>query len=280
MELDAAEIRLEVMKMIVGKGKGHSGGALSIVDILTSLYFGAMNVDPHQPLDPHRDRFLLSKGHAATALYATLARRGYFPLSTLATYCELGSHLGGHPTHGLPGVEVATGALGHGPALGLGMALAAKVDNKEYRVFVLVGDGEIQEGAIWEAAFFAAHHALDNFVMIVDRNRIQSDGFTEDLLAVEPLRAKFLDFGWSSREVDGHSVRDLTEALGGIPFEAGKPSLLVANTVKGKGVDFIENEVTYHNRGPVAGSDEARSAFDQLERCRDRLAVEVDRADR
>ncbi len=272
MELHAAEIRLNVMRMIIGKGKGHSGGALSMVEILTALFFGVMRLDPADPHHPERDRFLLSKGHACTALYATLAQRGYFPVSTLDTYYDLGSHLGGHPVQGLPGVELATGSLGHGPPVGLGMAVAAKMDGKRHRVFVLVGDGEIQEGVVWESALFAAHHRLDNFVMIIDRNGLQSDADTEELLSIEPIQDKFESFGWACRSVDGHDLDALTDLLDSVPFEKGKPSLLIANTVKGKGVDFIENVVTYHNTGPAPGTDEARRAFEQLERRRAHLA--------
>jgi transketolase len=275
MELHAAEIRLNLMRMIIGKGKGHSGGALSMVDILTALYFGVMRLDPNDPRHPERDRFLLSKGHACTALYATLAQRGYFPVSTLDTYYDLNSYLGGHPVQGLPGVELATGSLGHGPPVGLGMAVAAKMDGKKHRVFVLVGDGEIQEGVVWESALFAAHHRLDNFVMIIDRNGLQSDAWTEELLSIEPIEGKFRSFGWACKTVDGHDLGALTELLSSVPFEAGKPSLLIAKTVKGRGVDFIENVVAYHNTGPAPGTDEARRALEQLEGRRAELAQEA-----
>ena len=263
------------MKMIVRKGKGHSGGALSMAEILTALYFGVMKIDPEQPMHPDRDRFLLSKGHACTALYATLAKRGYFPASTLDTYYDLNSYLGGHPVKGLPGIEVATGSLGHGPAIGLGMAVAAKMDGKKHRVFVLVGDGEIQSGVVWESIMFAGHHKLDNFVMIVDRNRLQSDAFTEDLLSVEPLDKRFASFGWACRTVDGHDVHALTETLNAAPFEAEKPSVVIAETIKGKGVDFIENVVEYHNIGPQPGTEDAKRAFEQLEQKRVALAKEA-----
>jgi transketolase len=275
MELHAAEIRINVMRMIIGKGKGHSGGALSMVEILTALYFAVMHLDPDDPHHPARDRFLLSKGHACTALYATLAQRGFFPMSTLDTYYDLNSYLGGHPVQGLPGVELATGSLGHGPPVGLGMAIAAKMDGKGHRVFVLVGDGEIQEGVVWEAALFAAHHRLDNFVMIIDRNGLQSDAPTEELLSIDPIEEKFRSFGWASKTVDGHDLDLLSDVLGSIPFQAGKPSVLIANTVKGKGVDFIENVVTYHNTGPLPGTEEARRALEQLERRREELAQEA-----
>jgi transketolase len=272
MELQAAEIRLNLMRMIIGKGKGHSGGALSMVEILTALYFAVMRVDPGDPRNPQRDRFLLSKGHACTALYATLAQRGYFPVSTLDSYYDLNSHLGGHPVQGLPGVELATGSLGHGPPVGLGMAVAAKMDGEEHRVFVLVGDGEIQEGVVWESVLFAAHHRLDNFVMIIDRNRLQSDDVTEELLSIEPIQAKFKSFGWACRTVDGHDLDALVKALGSVPFQPGKPSVLIAETVKGKGVDFMENVVAFHNTGPGPGTEEAERALRQLENRRRQLA--------
>jgi transketolase len=275
MELHAAEIRLNVMRMIVGKGKGHSGGALSMVEILTVLYFAVMRLDPENPRHPERDRFLLSKGHACTALYATLAQRGYFPVSTLDTYYDLNSFLGGHPVQGLPGVELATGSLGHGPPVGLGMAVAAKADCRKHRVFVLVGDGEIQEGVVWESALFAAHHRLDNFTMIIDRNGLQSDAHTEELLSIEPIAGKFESFGWACKSVDGHDLDALVEVLGSVPFQEGKPSLVIANTVKGKGVDFIENVVPYHNIGPLPGTEDARRAFQQREERRRQLAGEA-----
>jgi transketolase len=275
MERRAAEIRLNVMRMIIGRGKGHSGGALSMVEVLTALYFAVMRLDPENPGHPERDRFLLSKGHACTALYATLAERGYFPAATLDTYYDLNSHLGGHPVQGLPGVELATGSLGHGPPVGLGMAVAAKMDGRKHRVFVLVGDGEIQEGVVWESALFAAHHRLDNFVMIVDRNGLQSDARTEELLSVDPIEEKFSAFGWAVETVDGHDLDALVEALRAVPFEEGRPSVLIANTVKGKGVDFMENVVAYHNTGPLPGTEEARRAFEQLQRKREELAREA-----
>lgn len=246
-----------------------------MVEILTALFFAVMRLDPDDPHHPERDRFLLSKGHACTALYATLAQRGYFPVSTLDTYYDLNSYLGGHPVQGLPGVELATGSLGHGPPVGLGMAVAAKTDGKRHRVFVLVGDGEIQEGVVWESALFAAHHRLENFVMIIDRNGLQSDADTEELLSIEPIADKFKAFGWACRSVDGHDLGALSEVLGSVPFEAGKPSLLIANTVKGRGVDFMENVVNYHNTGPAPGTEEARRALEQLERRREQLAGEA-----
>lgn len=275
MQLHAVEIRINIMKMIVGKGKGHSGGALSMADILTALYFGVMQVDPENPLNPERDRFLLSKGHACTALYGVLAQRGYFPVSTLDTYYDLNSYLGGHPVKGLPGVEVATGSLGHGPPIGLGMALSAKMTGKKHRVFVLIGDGEIQEGVVWESLLFAAHHKLDNFIMVIDRNKIQSDEFTEDLLTIEPLEDKFRSFGWAYKRVDGHDLSALTKALKAVPFEKNKPSVVIADTIKGKGIDFIENVVAFHNKGPAPGTPEAERAFQQLEQKRAELLEEV-----
>ena len=279
MVLHAAEIRRNLVKMIIDKGKGHAGGALSMVDILTSLYFGVMIVDPDSPVHHQRDRFLLSKGHACTALYATLAQRGFFPVATLDSYYELNSYLGGHPIKGLPGVEMATGSLGHGPPIGLGMAVSAKMDEESHRVFVLVGDGEIQEGVVWEAVMFAAHHRLDNFIMIIDRNRIQSDEFTEDLLIMDPIEKKFEAFGWACKSIDGHDVSALTNTLNSVPFETGKPSLVIANTVKGKGVDFMENQVAFHNKGPAPGTDEADRAMEQLDAMCSRLEKEQKNAD-
>jgi transketolase len=269
----ALAIRWDVMKMISTKGKGHTGPALSIVEIMTALYFGALNVDPENPKNPGRDRFLLSKGHACTSLYATLAERGFFPVAKLAEYYQLDSLLGGHPVKGLPGVEAATGSLGHGLPIAVGMALAAKMDKKSHRVFTLMGDGETQEGSVWEAAMAAAHYKLDNLVAVIDRNGMNIDGPTEEVMALEPFEQKWQSFGWAIRTVDGHDVPALIQTMRSAPFAAEKPSVVVAKTVKGKGIDFIENRKEWHHRAPDAKQTE--ELFRQLQVQKEALEKEA-----
>jgi transketolase len=259
----AWNIRYHVLKMICKKGKGHTGPALSIVEIITALYFGALKVDPQNPKHPDRDRFLLSKGHACTALYAGLAERGFFPVEKLGEYYQLDSLLGGHPVKGLPGVEAATGSLGHGLPISVGLALAAKFDQKGHRNFTLIGDGEAQEGSVWEAAMAAAHYKLDNLIAIIDRNGMNLDGRTEEIMALEPFDQKWQSFGWATRTVDGHDIPALIQTLRAAPFAVGKPSVVIALTVKGKGIDFIENRKEWHHRAPTP--QEAEEAFRQLE---------------
>lgn len=269
----ALAIRWDVMKMISTKGKGHSGPALSIVEIMTALYFGALKVDPENPKNPQRDRFLLSKGHACTALYAALAERGFFPVAKLDEYYKLDSLLGGHPVKGLPGVEAATGSLGHGLSLAVGMALAARLDRKIHRVFTLLGDGEVQEGTVWESAMSAGHYKLDNLVAVIDRNGMNIDGPTEEVMALEPLEQKWQAFGWAARTVDGHDIPALIQAMRAAPFEAGKPSVVIARTVKGKGIDFMENRKEWHHRAP--DPKQTVEVFRQLEAQKEALEKEA-----
>jgi len=241
------EIRKKVLKMVYEAQTSHLGSSLSCADILTVLYFNVLSIDPENPLDENRDRFILSKGHAAAVLYATLVQRGFFSEEILGKYCQDGSKLAGHSTKGCaPGVEVSTGSLGHGLPMGVGMALAAKKDDKDYRVFVLMSDGECQEGSVWEAAMFASHHKLDNLVGIIDYNKIQAYGRTNEILSLKPLSKKWKDFGWRVKEINGHNFSQIEGALSKIPFTQGKPSLLVAHTVKGKGVSFLENKLISH----------------------------------
>jgi transketolase len=210
-----------------------------------------MRVDPTRPDWQDRDRFILSKGHGAAGVYAMLAERGFFPLDWLRTYCEDGSRLVGHLTHhGVPGVEVSTGSLGHGLPIGCGMALAGRADRRSYRVFVLQSDGECDEGSVWEAALFAPHHHLDNLVAIIDYNKIQSFGTVKEVLDLEPFAAKWRAFGWSVREADGHDYRQLQEHLRAIPWEPNKPALLLAHTVKGYGVSFMRDQLLWHYKPP------------------------------
>jgi transketolase len=242
----AKTIRRHIVDMCAGDEGGHLGGSLSCTDLLTALYFAVLRIDPDRPDDPDRDRFLLSKGHGAIALYATLAERGFFPVAELAGYGRGGGRLMAHPVRAVPGVEMPTGSLGHGLALGLGFALAARLDQRPTRSFVLLGDGELQEGSCWEAASVASALRADNLVAIVDRNRLQLTGATEEVCAVEPLADRWRAFGWAVREIDGHDLDAAVDALTETPWQQGKPSLLLANTVKGNGVGLVAGKVNSH----------------------------------
>lgn len=242
----ADALRRHIVNMAADSG-AHVGGSMSVADILAVLYFdGVLRIDPAQPRSDGRDYLIFSKGHASAALYGALAERGFFPVAELASYKRMGSRLAGHPAKSIPGVELATGSLGHGLAVGNGLALAGKHDGRDYRVFVVMGDGECQEGVVWEAAMAAAHYRLDNLVAIVDRNGVQEDGPTEKIMALEPFADKWRAFNWEVREVDGHDIAALSQALHAVPFAAGRPSLLLARTVKGKGLSFAENTHTWH----------------------------------
>jgi transketolase len=242
----ADTLRRHIVSMAADSG-AHLGGSMSVVEILVTLYFdGVLRIDPAQPAQDGRDYLIFSKGHASAALYGVLAERGFFPASDLAAYKRMGSPLAGHPSRSIPGVELATGSLGHGLPVANGIALAGKHDGSDYRVFVVLGDGECQEGVVWEAAMAAAHHRLDNLTVILDRNGVQEDGPTETIMALEPLAAKWRAFNWEVREVDGHDLAALSQALHAVPFAAGKPSLVLARTVKGKGLSFAENTHTWH----------------------------------
>ncbi len=243
----SGEIRRRVLKMIYRSNGAHIGSSLSCVDILTVLYFKILKIDPNNSLAEERDRFLLSKGHAVAALDAVLARRGFFPEEVLDTYCQDGTKLAGHSTRqAVPGIEVSTGSLGHGLSMGNGMAFSAKNDGKNYRIFVLMSDGECQEGSVWEAALFASHHRLDNLIGIIDYNELQALGKTNEVLNLEPLVKKWQDFGWRVKEINGHNFSEIETAFSEIPFKAGKPSLVIAHTVKGKGISFLENKLESH----------------------------------
>jgi transketolase len=252
----AREVRRAVLEMTHRAKSSHVGSALSAVDLIAALYSGILNVSPASVDSPRRDRFVLSKGHACAALYAALAVRRFFPRQLLDDFYADGSPLMGHVTHNAaPGVEASTGSLGHGLSIACGLALAAKRDHEPhrppYRVFVLLSDGECDEGSVWEAALFAAHHALDNLVAIVDYNKIQSFGTVDEVLRLEPFADKWKAFGWSVAELDGHNLRDIGETLGAVPPDAGKPTCVVAHTVKGRGVSFMENRLLWHYRAPV-----------------------------
>ena len=260
----AKKVRIHSLKMANKGGGSHIGSALSIADILAVLYAEILHLDPKDPKLEQRDRFVLSKGHAGAALYATLAETGFFPNSKLATHYQDGSDLCGHVSHkGIPGVEVSTGSLGHGLSLATGMALAAKIDQKKHRIFALLSDGECDEGSTWEAVLFAAHHHLDNLIAIIDYNKIQSLGTVADVLELEPLADKWRSFGWQVQEVDGHNHQQLQSKLSALPLESESPSVIICHTVKGKGVSFMENTVLWHYRIPKG--DEYAAALQELD---------------
>lgn len=247
VEKIAEQIRKDSIWMSTKAGTGHLGPALSIADILAVLYGRIMNYDPKNPYWSNRDRFILSKGHGCLALYSVLAQFGFFDRKLLEEFCsKCDTMLPGHPERKLPGVEANTGSLGHGIAIGAGMAMAGFLANKDYRVFVLTGDGELQEGSNWEAAMTAAHHKLDNLVVIVDRNKLQLGDFTENISQLEPLSKKWDAFGWAVKIVDGHNVKEMMKTFNSIPFTKGKPSVVIASTIKGKGLKFAENKVDWH----------------------------------
>ena len=247
----ARNIRVHALWMAHRSKSSHVASNLSISDIMAVLYGSTLRLNPSEPQWLERDRFILSKGHACAALYAALAECGFFPVNWLHEYCLNGGHLAGHATKwGVPGVEVSTGSLGHGLPLACGMALAGKRDGLSYRVFNLQSDGECDEGSNWEAVLFAAHHKLDNLVTIVDYNKIQSLATVKETLDLDPLGDKFAAFGWAVREIDGHDISQIELAFAEIPFQAGKPSCIVAHTIKGKGVSFMEGTVLWHYRAP------------------------------
>jgi len=247
----ATRIRAQALRMVHMANASHIGGCLSIADLLAVLYGGVLRTNPSTPDCPDRDRLILSKGHAAAALYAVLAERGFFPKQWLDTFCQDDSRLAGHATHhGVPGVEVATGSLGHGLSVGCGMALAGKRDGKTYRVFVLLSDGEMDEGSSWEPVLFSPQHQLDNLVAIVDYNKIQSFGSVKDVIDLEPMADKWRACRWEVREIDGHDHGEIEDALTSVPFRPGSPSAVIAHTVKGKGVSFMENQLAWHYKSP------------------------------
>jgi transketolase len=250
LKLKSVEYRRTILRIIKQAGAGHTGGDLSAVDILNVLYNNILNVSPATFADPNRDRYVQSKGHCVEALYTVLADRGFIPAGELDTLCKYGSRLIGHPTRSVPGIEQNTGALGHGLAVAVGMALAAKLDCRAYRVFTLLGDGELDEGSNWEASLAASHYHLDNLVAIVDRNGLQITGPTEKVNPLEPLADKFRAFGYAVCDVDGNDTQALSELFDRLPFEPGRPNLVLAHTIKGKGISFIENVHTWHHRVP------------------------------
>ena len=249
----ATQMRIDIIESLAAAGSGHPGGSLSCTDILAVLYFEKMNIDPRRPDWEDRDRLVLSKGHAAPALYAALAERGYFPREDLITLRKYGSHLQGHPNMGdTPGVDMSTGSLGQGLSAANGMALAGRLDGKDYYVYCIMGDGEIQEGQIWEAAMSASHYHLDHVIGFVDHNGLPIDGTNDEVMTVNPIGDKFAAFGWNVLSIDGHDYEAISAAIDEAKACKGKPTVIVCETIKGKGVSFMENQVNWHGAAPNA----------------------------
>lgn len=277
LELAAAKSRRNVLRMVEASHHGHLGGAMSCLDIVTALYFYKMNVRPEDPKWADRDRFLLSAGHKCMVQYAVLAERGYFDKSVLDTYGGLKTKIPGHPDmHKLPGVEANTGALGHGLSIASGMALALRAEGKDSKVYVVMGDGELAEGSNWEAAAVAAHYGLDNLVVFVDFNGLQISGKVQDIMNFTPIAEHFAAFGWAVRDIDGNNMEEVVSTLDALPLEKGKPNLIVAHTIKGRGVSFAENKASYHYWTPKG--DEMAQAIAEVESNIARLENEVKEA--
>lgn len=265
LTIRSIQYRKKILKYILGAKAGHTGGSLSSTDILNVLYNEVLNVSPDNFKSPDRDRYVQSKGHCVEALYVVLADKGFFPEEDLNTLCKYKSHYIGHPTRKINGVEQNTGALGHGLPICVGTAIAGKLDKKNYRVFTLMGDGELPEGSNWEAALSAAHYKLDNLCAIIDKNGMQITAPTTEVMNTDPLDQKWKAFGWAVREVDGNDVAALKEAFAALPFEKGKPSVIIAKTVKGKGVSFMENQLKWHHGVPTAAQyEQAQEELDAL----------------
>lgn len=264
LELMAARIRMETLKEIKIAGSGHIGGSFSIAELLSVLYFDEMKIDPADPRKEDRDRFVLSKGHCAPAVYAALALKGYFPMEDLATLRKIDSNLSGHiEMRHIAGVDMSAGSLGQGLSVAVGMALSAKTYHRDYRTYCILGDGEIQEGQIWEAAMSAGNFALDNLVAIVDNNQLQLDGTVEEIMSPYPIDDKFKSFKWHTAVIDGHDVAQIADALEKARTAKGRPTLIVARTVKGKGAGVFEGQVRFHGGKPT--EDEYASAFRELD---------------
>jgi len=276
LALTAAKIRLLAMEQVFAAQSGHIGGSLSVADIMTVLYFHTMRLDPKAPKDPDRDRFVLSKGHCSPALYAALALRGYFPEKDLELFRSIRGHMSGHPDmNAVPGVDMSTGSLGQGISAAVGMALAGKVDGRSYRTYAVLGDGEIEEGQVWEAAMAAAKYRLDSLCAFVDVNGLQIDGKTADVMPSEPLDQKFAAFGWNVLKVDGHDLSAMAAALDRAAAHKGAPTMILARTVKGKGVSFMENEAGWHGKAPNA--EQYAVAHAELAAAVEALEKEVER---
>ena len=256
MDARSRELRHLMIDALEGGGRGHVGSTFSLVEMLIALFDGYLRFRPDDPNWQERDRLILSKGHGCIALYALLADKGFFPREELKTFCRFGSRLGGHPERGkLPGIEASTGALGHGPSLGVGMALASRIAGRNNRVVVICGDGEINEGSVWEAAMSASKHRLTNLTLMIDYNKMQSYGTTKEVLDLEPLVAKWEAFGFSVKEVDGHDINSLKKCLNSNEWEISKPRLLICHTVKGRGFSFAEGNAGWHHKAKMSGEE-------------------------
>lgn len=270
----AAKVRKCAVTGIYSASSGHPGGSLSIADVLTYLYFEQMNVDPKNPHDPDRDRFVLSKGHCAPGLYGVLAQRGFFSPDEMVNLRKLGSFLQGHPDmKGVPGVDMSTGSLGQGVSAANGMACAAKIDGKSYRVYTATGDGELEEGQVWEAAMFAAHYKLDNLTLFVDNNGLQIDGAVSEVMNPTPVAEKYKAFGWHVIEIDGHDFNQIEAAVNEAKSVKGKPTAVICKTVKGKGVSFMENQAGWHGVAP--NEEQYNEAMKELDSLIERLEAEA-----
>ncbi|MGC8662889.1 MAG: transketolase [Thermoplasmata archaeon] len=272
INLKANEIRTLSIKMIYNAQSGHPGGSLSSAEIFATLYFKVLNIDPKNPEWEKRDRFVLSKGHASAAYYATLALKGFISIDELFTFRKINSLLQGHPTIHIPGVDMTTGSLGQGFSAALGMAIAAKIDNAGYNVFVLLGDGEMDEGIVWEAALNASHRRLDNLIAILDKNRYQLDGSTESILSLGNIESKFRSFDWEVYSIDGHDIIQILDAIRSSKNNNGKPKMIIANTVKGKGVSFMENTHEFHGKAP--NKEQYEQALKELELEKEKILKE------
>lgn len=263
LEKIAIKIRTKAVEMVYNAKSGHPGGSLSLADILAVLYFKELSIDPQKPNDPDRDRVILSKGHASPGFYATLSLRGFFPENLLSGFRKLSSKLEGHVHRGVPGVEASTGSLGQGFGIGVGMALAARLDGRSYRTFVILGDGEIEEGSVWESLMSGYKHKLSNLTVIIDRNRVQQTGRTDDIMPFKDLTATLASFGWNALEINGHRIPEIIDAIKSAREYTEGPTIIVANTVKGKGVSYMENNPKYHG-SPPASEEEYEQALMEI----------------
>jgi transketolase len=273
LEKYAVKVRMHIIDEVYSAASGHPGGSLSCTDILTALYFSEMRVDPNRPLWEDRDRFVLSKGHCSPALYAVLAEKGFFPKEELLTFRKIDSYLEGHPSmRSVPGVDMSTGSLGQGISAAVGMAMAGKLDMKDYRVYAILGDGELQEGQVWEASMAAAHYKLDNLTAFLDYNGLQIDGKITDVMSPEPIADKFKAFGWNVLNVDGHDIEEIIDAINKARETKGKPTIIIAATIKGKGVSFMENQPGWHGTAP--NKEQRDQAITELNKALAELEVE------
>lgn len=275
LKLQSEKNRRRLFEIVYNAKAGHIGGDLSSLNMMTALYFDLMNVDPANPKNPERDRFVLSKGHCVEALYVTLEAKGFVKPEIIDTLGQFGSILSGHPTIEVPGIEVNSGALGHGLSIGVGMALAAKMDGKDYKTYVLMGDGEQGEGSIYEAAMAANQYHLDNLVAIIDRNRLQISGCTEDVMSLENIRERWSSFGWDVHDVDGDDIADIVKVMGSLDFSCGKPHLIISHTTKGKGISYMENVAKWHHGVPSA--EQYEQGISEIEKRIEELEAEIEK---